>query len=153
MRAARALALASVATYDAMIACWDAKYAYMFWRPVTAIAAGDIDGNARTEPDSAWTPFIVTPSHPEYPSAHTTIGASALGFYTVWFGGTQLQLAFKGNGGAVRFYTSVKEIHAEEGDARVWGGMHWRNSVEVGVAVGSKVGKYTATHLLKPLDD
>jgi hypothetical protein len=153
LTAARFEAIGFAAVSNAVIACWDAKYTYNFWRPVTAIIAGDIDGNARTEPDSAWTPFIVTPSHPEYPSAHTTIGASALGFYTVWFGGTQLQLAFKGNGGAVRFYTSVKEIHAEEGDARVWGGMHWRNSVEVGVAVGSKVGKYTATHLLKPLDD
>jgi PAP2 superfamily protein len=153
LTAARFEAVGIAAVTNAVIACWDAKYTYNFWRPVTAIIAGDIDGNARTEPDSAWTPFIVTPSHPEYPSAHTTIGASALGFYTVWFGGTQLPLAFKGNGGAVRSYTSVKEIRAEEGDARVWGGMHWRNSVEVGVAVGSKVGQYTATHLLKPLDD
>jgi hypothetical protein len=47
----------------------------------------------------------------------------------------------------------VNDIHAEEGDARVWGGMHWRNSTEVGTDVGSKVGKYTATHLLKPIDD
>jgi membrane-associated phospholipid phosphatase len=153
LTAARFEAIGIAAVTNAVIACWDAKYTYMFWRPVTAIIAGDIDGNAKTEPDVTWTPSIVTPSHPEYPSAHTTIGASALGFYTVWFGSTQLQLAFKGNGGAVRFYTSVKEIHAEEGDARVWGGMHWRNSVDVGVAVGSKVGKYTATRLLKPLDD
>src|SRR4029434_9407393 len=99
-------------------------------------------------------PFIVTPSHPEYPAAHTTVGASVLRFYTVWSGTDQFQfpLAVKGNGGAVRYYTSVKEIRAEEGNARVWGGMHWRNSTKVGTAVGSRVGKYTATHLLKPLD-
>ena len=153
LTAARFEAIGIAAVANALIACWDAKYTYMFWRPVTAIRAGDTDGNPETEPDPAWTPFIVTPSHPEYPAAHTTIGASVLGFYTVWFGTDEFPLAFKGNGGAVRNYTSVNEIHAEEGNARVWGGMHWRNSTEVGTAVGSKVGKYTATHLLKPLDD
>src|SRR5262245_13483859 len=147
LTAAHFEAIGIAAVTNALIACWDAKYTYMFWRPVTAIIAGATDGNPKTEPDPAWTPFIVTPSHPEYPSAHTTIGASTLGFYTVWFGTDRFPLAFKGNGGLVRYYTSVNEIRAEEGNARVWGGMHWRNSTEVGAAVGSKVGKYTATHL------
>jgi PAP2 superfamily len=153
LTAARFEALGIAAVANALIAAWDAKYTYMFWRPVTAIRAGDIDGNSETEPDPAWTPFLVTPSHPEYPAAHTTVGASVLGFYTVWFGTDQFPLAFTGNGGVVRYYTSVNEIHAEEGNARVWGGMHWRTSTEVGTAVGSRVGKYTATHLLKRLDD
>jgi hypothetical protein len=146
-----AIGIAAVA--NGLIAAWDGKYSYMFWRPITAIRAGDTDGNAETEPDPAWTSFIVTPSHPEYPAAHTTVGASVLGFYTVRFGTDQLPLEITVNGGAVRYYTNVNEIHAEEGDARVWGGMHWRNSTEVGTRVGSRVGKYTATHLLKPLDD
>jgi hypothetical protein len=153
LTAARFEAIGIAAVTNALIACWDAKYTYMFWRPVTAIRAGDTDDNSKTEPDPSWTPFITTPTHPEYPAAHTTVGAGALGFYTVWFGTDHFPLAFKGNGGAVRTYTSVKEIHAEEGNARVWGGMHWRNSTEVGTAVGSRVGKYTATHLLKPIDD
>ena len=153
LTAARFEAIGIAAVTNALIAAWDAKYAYMFWRPVTAIQGGDIDGNSETEADPLWTPFITTPSHPEYPAAHTTVGAGALGFYTVWFGTDQFPLIFKGNAGALRFYTSVAEIHAEEGNARVWGGMHWRNSTEVGTAVGSKVGKYTATHLLKRLDD
>jgi len=153
LTAARFEAIGIAAVTNSLIAVWDAKYTYMFWRPVTAIGAGDTDGNSETEPDPAWTPFIVTPSHPEYAAAHTTVGASVLGFYTVWFDTDQFPLAFKGNRGAVRNYTSVTEIHAEEGNARVWGGMHWRNSTEVGTAVGSRVGKYTATHLLKPLDD
>ncbi len=153
LTAARFEAIGIAAVTNGLIACWDAKYTYMFWRPVTAIRAGDTDGNSETEADPVWTPFIVTPSHPEYPAAHSTVGASVLGFYTVWFGTDEFPLAFKGNGGAVRNYTSVNEIHADEGNARVWGGMHWRNSTEVGTAVGSKVGKYTATHLLKPLDD
>jgi hypothetical protein len=153
LTAARFEAMGIAAATNGLIASWDAKYTYMNWRPVTAIRAGETDGNSETEPDPAWTPFIVTPSHPEYPAAHTTVGASVLGFYTVWFGTDQFPLAFTGNGGAVRYYTNVKEIHAEEGNARVWGGMHWRNSTEVGTAVGSRVGKYTATHLLKPADD
>jgi hypothetical protein len=67
----------------------------------------------------------------------------------VWFDTDRFPLAFKGNGGAVRNYTSVAAIHAEEGNARVWGGMHWRHSTEVGTRLGERVGKYTATHLLK----
>ena len=149
LTAARFEAIGIAAVTNGVIAAWDAKYTYMFWRPVTAIRAGDTDDNSETEPDPAWTSFIVTPSHPEYPAAHTTIGARELGFYTEWFGTDQFPLAFKGNGGAVRNYTSVNEIHADEGNARVWGGMHWRNSTEVGTRVGSKVGKYTATHLLR----
>jgi hypothetical protein len=153
LTAARFEAIGIAAVTNAFIACWDAKYTYMFWRPVTAIRAGDTDGNPKTEPDPAWTSFIVTPSHPEYPAAHTSVGAGALGFYKVWFGTNHFPLAFKGNGGEVRNYTSVDEIHAEEGNARVWGGMHWRNSTEVGTALGSRVGKYTAKHLLKLLDN
>jgi hypothetical protein len=152
LTAARFEAIGIAAVTNAVIAAWDAKYTYMFWRPVTAIRAGDTDGNSETEPDPAWTPFIATPSHPEYAAAHTTIGAGALGFYTVWFGTDEFKLAFTGNGGEVRNYTSVNQILAEEGNARVWGGMHWRNSTEVGTAVGSRVGRYTATHLLQPCE-
>jgi len=152
LTAARFEAIGIATVTNALIACWDAKYTYLFWRPVTAIRGGDTDDNFATEADPTWSPFIVTPPHPEYPAAHTTVGASVLGFYTVWFDSDEFPLAFSGLGGAVRNYTSVREIHDEEGNARVWGGMHWRNSTEVGTKVGSRVGKYTATHLLKPLD-
>jgi hypothetical protein len=153
LTASRFEAIGLAAVTNSLIACWDAKYTYMFWRPVTAIRAGDTDGNGDTEPDAAWTPFITTPSHPEYPAAHTTVGAGALGFYTVWFDTDRFPLEFKGNAGEVRRYTSAAEIHAEEGNARVWGGMHWRHSTEVGTELGRRVGKYTARHLLKPLCD
>jgi len=152
LTAARFEAIGIAAVENALIATWDAKFTYMFWRPVTAIRAGDIDGNSETEGDPTWIPFLTTPSHPEYPAAHTTVGGSALGFYTVWFDNDEFPLEFKGLNNAVRTYNSVKEIHAEEANARVWGGMHFRNSTEVGTAVGSKIGKYTATHLLKPMD-
>jgi hypothetical protein len=148
---ARFEALGSAAVMNALIATWDSKFHYMFWRPVTAIRAGDTDGNPYTEADPDWTPFIVTPTHPEYIAAHSTVGASTTGFYTVWFGTDHFPLDFKGTGGTVRHYESVEEIHAEESNARVWGGMHWRHSTEVGTRIGTRVGHYTATHLLKPL--
>jgi len=153
LTAARFEAIGIAAVTNALIACWDAKYTYLFWRPVTAIRAGDTDGNSATEAVPMWEPALTTPSHPEYPAAHTTVGAGALGFYTVWFDKDQFDLSVTGAGGAVRHYATVSEIFTEEGNARVWGGMHWRNSTEVGTALGSRVGKYTATHLLKPLDE
>jgi len=153
LTAARFEAIGIAAVMNSLIACWDAKFTYMFWRPVTAIQAGDGDGNDKTDGDQTWTPFITTPSHPEYPAAHTTVGAGALGFYTVWFKTRRFPLAFTGNAGTVRHYTSVDEVEEEEGNARVWGGMHWRNSTEVGAALGRRVGRYTARHLLRRLDD
>jgi hypothetical protein len=147
---ARFEALGIAAIMNALIATWDSKFHYMFWRPVTAIRAGDTDGNPNTEADPEWIPFIVTPPHPEYIAAHSAVGAATTGFYTVWFGTDRFPLDFKGTGGAVRHYESVEEIHAEESNARVWGGMHWRHSTEVGTRIGTRVGHYTATHLLKP---
>ena len=73
--AARALALGTAVMTDSLIACWDAKFAYGYWRPVTAIPAGDTDGNDATAPDPAWEPMAPTPNHPEYPSAHTCVTA------------------------------------------------------------------------------
>jgi hypothetical protein len=153
LTAARFEAIGVAAVTNALLACWEAKFAYMYWRPLTAIHGADTDGNAETEADPTWVPFITTPLHPEYPAAHTTVGAGALAFYTMWFHRHDLELTFTGNANAVRHYGSVTEISSEEADARVWGGMHFRNSTEVGKALGTRVGRYTATHLLKPVDE
>jgi hypothetical protein len=153
LTAARFEAIGIAAVTNALLAVWEAKYAYMFWRPVTAIIHGDTDGNDETEADPSWQSFITTPSHPEYPAAHTTVGGGALGFYTVWFGTDELPLQVKGAGTLFRTYSNFAEIRAEEGNARVWGGMHLRSSTEVGTALGTRVGRYTATHLLKRLDE
>ena len=73
--AARLLAMGNLIDSDALIACWDSKYHYLFWRPVMAIRNADIDGNAATQADPAWTPLLTTPNHPEYPAAHTCLTA------------------------------------------------------------------------------
>jgi len=69
-RNARLFAIVSAAINDAEIVVLEAKYHYLFWRPITAIRNGDRDGNDQTERDADWTPFITTPMNPEYPCAH-----------------------------------------------------------------------------------
>jgi PAP2 superfamily protein len=149
LTAARFEAIGIATVVNQVIACWDGKYTYLFWRPVTAIRAGDTDGNDATVADPAWTPFVTTPGHPEYPSAHACAAGAALGFYVVWFETDDFTLAFKGAGGAVRTYTSIDQLETEVTGARIWSGIHYRNSMEVGLSVGHGVGTYTATHLLK----
>src|SRR4029079_8574126 len=85
LTAARFEAIGIAAVTNSLIAVWDAKFTYMFWRPVPAIQAGDTDGNGATDADPSWTPFIVTPLHPEYPAAHTSVGAGHVGFLRCGF--------------------------------------------------------------------
>jgi hypothetical protein len=73
---ARLFATVAQAMDDALIGIFDAKYHYNFWRPVTAIRNGDIDGNDATQRDAAWSPLIDTPMHPEFPSGHSILAAS-----------------------------------------------------------------------------
>ena len=83
---ARLLAQLNVAIADAAIACFEAKYTYVFWRPVTAIPLAATDGNPRTTEDPAWMPLFATPAHPEYPSAHSCLSAAAAGVLANRFG-------------------------------------------------------------------
>ena len=76
---ARIFALLAMAICDGSIAVFDTKYYYNLWRPVTAIRAGDIDGNRKTDPDPTWLPLIATPAFPSYPSAHATLSGAARG--------------------------------------------------------------------------
>ena len=139
---ARLFALADTAAADGLIACWDAKHAYTFWRPATAVPGAGTDGNPATTADPSWTPLLaVTPNHPEYPSAHscaTTAFArvvSALGH-----GRLDLDLASPLTG-TTRHYSSARQLTSEVSDARVWGGVHWRFSTRAGEAIGRGVSR------------
>ena len=90
---ARYFAMLSTASADALIACWDAKFYYNFWRPVTAIRAGDTDGNPKTAPDSAWIGQVVTPNHPEYPAAHGCVSAAITATLEHFFGSDEVCFA------------------------------------------------------------
>jgi hypothetical protein len=143
----RALAIAHAAAFDAV----DAKCAYNFWRPVTAIRNGDRDGNDATERDPTWTSFIDTPMHPEYPYAHCIV-ASALGAVLQAEIGNaplpRLEPTSPTLPGVTRSWNSIAEFTQEVSDARVYDGVHYRNSTEVGAAMGRKLGEMAVAKFL-----
>lgn len=148
---ARALALAGQAMDDALIAVMDAKYHYLFWRPVTAIRNGDRDGNAATERDGSWAPLIDTPMHPEYPCAHCIISGSVGAVLKAEIGdgpAPVLTTTSPTANGATRSWTSVDDFVREVANARVYDGVHYRTSTEVGSAMGKKIGELAATKSL-----
>lgn len=149
---ARLLAASAQAMVDAIDAVFDAKYHYHFWRPFTAIRNGDQDGNDATERDAGWLPFIETPMHPEYPCAHCTI-AAALGAVLkaeIGSGATpRLSTTSPTLPGVTRSWSSVDAFTQEVLNARIYDGVHYRNSGEVGRALGTKVGEVSAAKLLR----
>ncbi len=155
---ARAFALMSMAIWESGIAIFDAKYAYNFWRPITAIRNGDNDGNDGTARDPGWTPFINTPPHPEYPCAHCSASAAFAEITTSLLGTGELTtpLTLKaadaaGRNVIARSWQRADGFVPEASNARVWGGMHYRNSTEVGSAMGHAVGQWIVTTQLRPL--
>jgi len=144
---ARLLAVAAMAMDDALIAVFDAKYTYNFWRPVTAIR--NADGDAR---DPGWTPFIDTPMHPEYPCAHCIVSASLGAVLSAELGTgpvPKLSSTSYTAGGAVRTWGSVGDFVQEVAVARIYDGVHYRNSSEVGTAMGKAVGELAVKRLPK----
>jgi len=149
---ARLLALAAMAMDDGLIAVFDAKYAYNLWRPVTAIRNGDLDGNRATDRDPGWTPFIETPMHPEYPCAHCIVSGALRAVLETEIGSgptPTLSSASSTAGGAVRTWTSVGDFTKEVAQARIYDGVHYRFSTEVGSAMGKKIGELAAKSVPK----
>lgn len=148
---ARDLAVLNMAIADAAIAVMETKYFYHFWRPVTAIRAGDTDGNPRTEPDAAFTPLITTPSFPSFPSAHAS--ASYAGrevLERIYGSGTQaITLSHPGRPGVILNYQRFSQITGGIDDARVYGGIHFRFDQEEGALQGRNVGRYIHKHHLR----
>jgi hypothetical protein len=142
---ARLLAVAGMAMDDALIAVFDAKYTYNFWRPITAIRNGDLDGNDATASDPGWTPFIDTPMHPEYPCAHCVVSGALGAVLEAEIGGggpaPKLSSTSPTAPGAVRTWTSVSDFAQEVAVARIYDGVHYRNSTEVGTAMGKRIGE------------
>ena len=150
---ARAFALINMAISDALVAVFDTKYFYVFWRPVTAIRAGDIDGNPNTESDVNWTPFITTPPFPGYASAHAAGCGAARKISELLFGagGHAITLSNPALVGVVLHYTTFHDLTEDVDDARVYGGIHFRFEQREGGRLGRQVGKYTIEHNLRSL--
>jgi len=149
---ARLLAAVGMAMDDALIVIFDAKYAYNFWRPVTAIRNGDKDGNDATERDPLWAPFIDTPLHPEYPCAHCVVSASLGAVLQAEIGSgpvPRLATTSPTAPGVTRSWASIAEFTQEVANARIYDGVHFRNSTEVGSALGRQVGEMVAAKALR----
>ncbi len=147
---ARLFATVAQAMDDALIAAFDAKYHYHFWRPATAIRNGDIDGNDATEREASWAPLIDAPMHPEYPSAHATLaGAVGAALQAEVGSGPTPALATSSPTakGAIRRWTSIDDFTREVGAARVYSGIHYRFSSDVGSAMGKQIGELAAQKL------
>ena len=152
---ARLFGLINFAMADGFIAGFDAKYAYNFWRPVTAIRAGDTDGNDQTLGDPPWSSFLVAPNIPDYPSTHSVLGAAAAEVLANFFDNED-EVAFtttSGNPfpGITRSFTSFSQAAQENADSRVYAGIHFRRTCTDGLKQGEKVGRFTFKHYLKPI--
>jgi hypothetical protein len=140
---ARLFATVTQAMDDALIAVMDAKYSHNLWRPITAIRNGDIDGHDGTERDAGWVPLIDTPMHPEYPCAHCILAATV--GTVLKAEGRPLPVLSTSSPtaqGAVRRWNTADDFMNEVALARIFGGVHYRNSTEVGLAMGRRIGEW-----------
>jgi len=169
LQTARLAAMVNLVAADAGIAVMNAKYHYLFWRPVTAInptavtndefgpVPGFDDGNRATLEDATWQPLVTTPNHPEYPSAHGSVTSAVAEVLSKFLKTNKVDLDIHGfdpagpagNLNAVRHFERADDLRGEIIDARLWGGLHYRSSTEVGLALGRNIGRYDLRHAFK----
>jgi hypothetical protein len=166
---ARLVAMINVIGADAQISVMNSKYKFLFWRPVTAIdpsavttdglgpVPGFDDGNPATLEEPGWRPLVTTPNHPEYPAAHGSITSAVAKVLSEFFGGDQIAVGIHGfdaagaagNLDAVRHFDSAEQLRLEIIEARLWAGLHYRQSSEAGVDLGRKVAHYDLDHAFR----
>jgi len=147
-------ALLNVTMAEAVIACWDSKYRYNFWRPITAIREGPTPASA----DPTWEPWLDffkpgTPAFPEYPSAHASISGSAAVVLASKFGDNTFFTVTSESRPGTRSFSSFSGAVSEIADARVFGGIHFRTSCDVGNTLGRNVANFVARHAIRPQGD
>jgi hypothetical protein len=151
---ARFMALSGIAINDALIAVLDAKYHYNFWRPVTAIRNGDIDGNPATDREATWQPIADTPMHPEYPCAHCILSGSVAGVVKAVLGTVdipEIAMTSPTIPGVTHRWTNVTAFTDEVANARIWSGFHYRSSTRVGTDMGLNIGEYVVKRVMQPV--
>ena len=148
---ARLLAHLNIAMADGGIACWDAKYHYSFWRPITAITLGDTDGNNDTVGQASWTPLLVTPNHPDYPSGHSTVSGSATTVLASYFGvNTEFWVDSDNMPNVIRTFDNISQARDEIANARIFAGIHFRTACVDGFEQGTSVGIHVLQQALRP---
>lgn len=147
---ARMFALLNFGVADSAIACWDMKYLYEYWRPVTGIREGDNDGNPDTVGDANWSSLIVNPPFPAYTSGHSTFSGSSAVILARFFGTDAISFSSNAEGFAVpdRNFNSFSQAALEAMDSRLYGGIHWRFDNEVGLVMGRDIGGYVYDNYL-----
>ena len=152
---ARALAVVNIAMNDSLVASFFNKYHYNFWRPETAIHAGDADGNPKTNADPSFAPFVTTPCFPSYPSNHGSAanGAAEILRRIYGEGGHFITLSNPAVPTIVLQYTTFKQIIDDISDARVYGGIHFRTDQDAGARLGRAIGKAVYKKNLRPMRD
>jgi hypothetical protein len=155
--AARMYALAEAAMADAQIACWDSKYFYNFWRPITAIRLGNQDGNPATVVDPDWQPLINTPNFPEYPSGHADISGAVSHMLRLYFGSDERNFQMTTTNALApqktRTFARFSQAEREVINARVYVGIHYRNSDTTAAAQGRRVANWVFKHYMRPVDE
>jgi hypothetical protein len=150
---ARFMGLYSVALADAAIAFFEGKYKYEFWRPMTAIRNGDIDGNPATERDASWQPLDATPMHPEYPCAHCVQSSTAAAVVQGSLGSDdipEVALTSPFVPGVTHGFTNLRAFTDEVANARIYAGFHYRFSTIAGREMGQKIGAYVIKSVMQP---
>jgi VCPO second helical-bundle domain len=171
LETARLAAMVNIIGADSLMATFNAKYHYLFWRPVTVIdptavtndgfgpVPGYDDGNPATIEQTGWRPLMTTPNHPEYPSAHGSITSAVAEVFTTVLGTNQINLDIHGfdpagppgNLNAVRHFDMANDLRHEIIDARVWAGFHYRFSDVAGVVLGRQVANFDLRHAFRPV--
>jgi hypothetical protein len=148
----RLMAMSFTSLADAYIGCFNAKYHFSFWRPVTAIRNGDIDGNGLTVADPAWTPLGSTPGHPEYPAAHACLTGSLANTLEQYFGTPQVHLTVSSAvTNTTHHFQNVHELEREVEGARIYAGFHYHHSLVQGFQLGHKVSRNVTSHYFAPV--
>jgi hypothetical protein len=151
---ARFMALVAVGLTDALIALFDAKYQYNFWRPITAIRNGDIDDNPATERRATWQPIDNTPLHPEYPCAHCVLSGVVAGVVAAVLGTEdipEVAVTSPTAPGVTHRWTNLTVFAEEVANARIWAGFHYRFSTQVGTPMGRQIGEYVVKNVMQPV--
>ncbi len=146
----RMYAVLNIALADAAISCWNTKFTYDFWRPITAIQNADLDGNRATVRDAFWTPLLKTPAFPGYTSGHSTFSAAGAAVLNDVFGTDAIGFISKSEvlGVPDRLYTSIRAAAAEAGLSRIFGGIHFQFDNQAGLASGDALGRFVAANCL-----
>ena len=145
---ARLMAFLWVTHADAMIACFESKYYFNFWRPASAITLADSGPNAAVVADTAWKPVVPTPNHPEYPAAHSCGAGATAEAIRVFYGTSNVSFKFDSavKDTAVHTFSTTDEFVNEMQLARIHGGMHFRTATTDGALLGSNVARWVAAH-------